>query len=57
MWGIPRMRAVMVRRQLVELAVKRSAYFSSDRTAIRATMRVKFGFPHPVAIQRIALSA
>jgi len=54
-WGIPRVRAVMVRRQLVELAVDRSAYFTSDRTAIRATMRLGFGFPQPDAIQKITL--
>lgn len=56
-WGIPRVRAIMVRRNGVELAVDRSAYFTSDRTAIRATMRVGFGFPHAVAIQKIALAA
>jgi HK97 family phage major capsid protein len=56
-WGIPQVRAVMVRREGVELAVDRSAYFTSDRTAIRATMRVGFGFPHAVAIQKIALTA
>lgn len=39
----------------VKLAVVKSAYFTADRTAIRATMRVGFGFPHAAAIQKIVL--
>lgn len=54
-WGIPRVRAILVRRNDVDLAVDRSAYFTSDRTAIRATMRVSFAFPHAAAIQKISL--
>ena len=56
-WGIPKVRAILVRRNDVDLAVDRSAYFTSDRTAIRATMRVSFAFPHAAAIQKISLSA
>lgn len=55
-WGIPAVRAILVRRNDVDLAVDRSAYFTSDRTAIRATMRVSFAFPHAAAIQKISLS-
>ena len=54
-WGIPKSRSIIVQRTNVELAVDRSAYFTSDRTAIRATMRLGFGFPHPAAIQKIVL--
>ncbi|WP_336633032.1 MULTISPECIES: phage major capsid protein [unclassified Microbacterium] len=54
-WGIPKVRAILVRRNDVDLAVDRSAYFTSDRTAIRATMRVSFAFPHAAAIQKISL--
>lgn len=53
--GHPRVRAILVRRNDVDLAVDRSAYFTSDRTAIRATMRVSFAFPHAAAIQKISL--
>ena len=56
-WGIPRIRAIIVRRNNVDLQVDKSAYFTSDRTAIRATMRVTFAFPHPAAIQKIELAA
>ncbi|SDD18409.1 phage major capsid protein [Actinokineospora iranica] len=54
-WGIPRDRVHLVRREAVELAVDHSAYFTSDRVALRATMRVGFGFPHQTAIIRIKI--
>jgi len=44
-WGIPQVRSLLVRRKNVDLQVDRSAYFTSDRTAIRATVRVGFAFP------------
>lgn len=56
-WGIPKDRTFLVRRNDVDLQVDRSAYFTSDRTAIRATMRVAFAFAHAAAIQKIALGA
>ena len=56
-WGIPSNRAVIVRRNDVDLQVDKSAYFTSDRTAIRATMRVGFAFTQPSAIQKITLAA
>ncbi|WP_062385991.1 phage major capsid protein, partial [Demequina iriomotensis] len=52
-WGVPQARVFMVRRKNVDLQVDRSAYFTSDRTAIRATMRVAFAFPHEAAIQKV----
>lgn len=55
-WGIPRDRAFVVRRNDVDLQIDRSAYFTSDRTAIRATMRVAFAFAHAAAIQKITLT-
>lgn len=56
-WGIPKERAVVVRRQDVDLDVDTSAYFTSYRTAIRAIMRVGFGFTDPATIQKVTLSA
>jgi HK97 family phage major capsid protein len=56
-WGIPKVRAIVVRRLDVELDIDSSAYFTSDRTAIRAVMRVSFAFPHAAAIQKIKLAA
>lgn len=55
-WGLPKIRSVIVRRNDVDLQVDKSAYFTSDRTAIRATMRVGFGHTQVEAIQKISLS-
>lgn len=54
-WGIPQARVMLLRRKNVDLQVDRSAYLTSDRTAIRATMRI--GFPHASAIQKVALGS
>lgn len=56
-WGLPKARVIVVRRQGVTLDVDKSAYFTSDRTAIKATMRVGFAFPHAAAIQKVALGS
>lgn len=55
-WGIPRNVVFTVIRKDVDLRRDESAYFSSDQVAIRAIMRVAFGFPHEAAIQKITLS-
>lgn len=55
-WGLPKARAIVVRRTQVDLQVDRSAFFTSDRTAVRATMRVGFAFPHAAAVQKVALT-
>ncbi|MEQ6898456.1 phage major capsid protein [Microbacterium sp. KR10-403] len=55
-WGIPKTRALLIRRNDVDLQVDTSPYFTSDRTAVRATMRVGFAFPHAAAVQKITLS-
>lgn len=56
-WGIPKVRSIIVRRNDVDLQTDKSAYFTSDRTAIRATMRLTFAFPQAPAIQRIMLGS
>ncbi|CAM5344048.1 phage major capsid protein [Corynebacterium variabile] len=55
-WGIPQAFSQFVLRESAELAVDQSAFFTSDRVAIRATMRVGFAFPYPQAVQHITLS-
>lgn len=52
-WGIPQDRTIVVIRRDVTLDVDESAYFSSDRIAVRVTMRVGFGFPHEAAVVHI----
>lgn len=52
-WGIPASKVFVVIREDVRLDVDRSAFFSSDSVAIRATMRAGFAFPHPAAVVHI----
>lgn len=56
-WGIPRSRSYVVRRQDVDLQTDASVYFTSERIAVRASLRVGFAFPQPAAIAKIKLSA
>lgn len=53
MWGIPRDRVLVVVRDDPRVEVDRGVYLTSDRVAIKATMRVGFAFPHPAAIVKI----
>jgi HK97 family phage major capsid protein len=53
-WGIPQQYAYFVVRQDAQVESDRSVFFTSDRVAVRATLRVGFGFPSPAAIVKIA---
>lgn len=53
-WGIPKDRVIIAMRNDTKLDVDRSVFFTSDRSAIRATMRVGFGFVQPDAIVEIS---
>ncbi|MDX1890117.1 phage major capsid protein [Mycolicibacterium sp. 050158] len=55
-WGIPKDYAYFIIRQDAQVESDRSVFFTSDRVAIRATLRVGFGFPNPAAIVKIATS-
>lgn len=52
-WAIPTDRVHIALRDDVDLQVDGSAFFTTDRIAIRATMRLAFAFPHPQAIVRL----
>ena len=52
-WGIDSSFVQVVVRDDTRLEVDRSAYFSSDRVGVKATMRAGFAFPHPLSIQKI----
>ena len=52
-FGIPKARVFVVVRQDAEVAVDRSAFFTSDRIAVRVTLRVGFGFPHEEAVAAV----
>lgn len=56
-WGIPAGRVLVAIREDVLLARDESVYFTSDRIALRATMRVTFLHPHEKAIQKITAGA
>lgn len=56
-WAIPAAQSYVVIRTDASVVVDSSAFFSSDRLAVRATLRVGFAFPHAAAISKITLTA
>lgn len=55
-WGIPQSRTFIALRNDTQITADSSAFFTSDRTAIRATMRIGFGFPQPEALVKITIT-
>ncbi|MBE7699241.1 phage major capsid protein [Oerskovia sp. Sa1BUA8] len=55
-FGIPADRSLVVLRDDVTVDVDHSVFFTSHRVAVRAIMRVGFGFPHAAAIQKVTLT-
>jgi len=55
-WGIPRQHVLMVVRQDASVVTDTSAYFSSDRVAVRATLRVGFGYTYPAAVIKVNIT-
>lgn len=56
LWVVDSSQVITVLREDVELAVSADAYFSSDRIALRATLRAGFAFPRPEALVRVDLA-
>ena len=54
-WGIPRAKTFVVIRIPATVVTDSSAYFSSDRTAVRAVLRSAYGFPHEQAVVKISV--
>ncbi|WP_369132013.1 phage major capsid protein [Modestobacter sp. I12A-02662] len=54
-WGIPQDRAVVVIREDATVETDRSVYFTSDRVAVKAVMRVGFGYPHLAGLVKISI--
>lgn len=52
-WAIPRQHSLFVIRQDASVVTDTSAFFTSDRVAVRATLRVSFGFPYPAAVIKV----
>jgi HK97 family phage major capsid protein len=55
-WLVSMTKAFVVMRNNTSVVTDNSAFFSSDRVGIRATMRCGFGFPHEQAVVRVALT-
>jgi HK97 family phage major capsid protein len=53
-WGLPKARIIVALRQGTTVESDRSVFFTSERTAIRATVRVSWGFLDPAAVVKIA---
>ena len=56
-WGIPADRTFVVVRDGARIEVDRSVFFTSDRVAVKGTMRVGVLFAHTQAIVKIKLGA
>lgn len=52
-WAIPRNRVIVALRNATQVVTDTSAYFSSDRVGVRATLRIGWGFTDPAAISKI----
>lgn len=55
LWVLDASQIMTVLREDVELATSTDSHFTSDRIAIRATMRIGFAFPAPAALVRVDL--
>lgn len=55
-WAIPQAHSLIVVREDVETDVSTDVYFTSDRIAVKTTMRVGWGHPHPSAVVKINVS-
>lgn len=55
-WGIPKPHSIFVLRQDASVVTDTSVYFTSDRVAVRATLRASFGFTYPAAVVKVTLS-
>lgn len=52
-WGMPSSRVIVVRREDVTVETSGDVFFTSDRIAIRAVMRVGFGFPSHTSVVKV----
>ncbi|BDX32477.1 hypothetical protein TUM20985_30240 [Mycobacterium antarcticum] len=55
-WAISQLHSLVVIREDVETEVSDQVYFTSDRVAVKTTMRVGWGWPHPGAVVKINVS-
>ena len=54
MWGIPQAHSIFLIRQDATVTTDSSVFFTSSRTAVKAELRVSFGFTYPAAVVKVA---
>lgn len=55
-WALDSSRVWLVVREPATVETDRSVFFTSDRVAVKAIMRVGFGFVHPQAVVKISVA-
>lgn len=55
-WAIPRNRVIVALRNATQVVTDTSAYFTSDRVGVRATLRMGWGFTDVAAVSKIAIT-
>jgi HK97 family phage major capsid protein len=56
LWAIDSAGAWLVVRDDATVEADHSVYFTSDRVAVRATMRAGFGFVHPASVVKVSIA-
>jgi HK97 family phage major capsid protein len=56
-YGLDSRRVFVVIRDDTRIETDNSVFFTSDRVAVKATMRVGFGFPHAASVVRVTKAA
>jgi len=56
LWAIDASRVWLVVRDDAAVEADRSVFFTSDRVAVKATMRAAFGFVHPQALVKVGVA-
>ncbi len=54
LWALDRSRVWVVVREDAKVEADRSVFFTSDRVAVKATMRVGYGFVHPQSVVKVS---
>ena len=56
LWAIDSSRVWLVVRDDPKVEADRSVFFTSDRVAVKATMRAGFGFVHPQSVVKVTIA-
>jgi len=55
LWAVDASRVWLVVRDDASIEADRSVFFTSDRVAVKATMRAAFGFVHPQSVVKVTI--